>query len=494
MKHPKQHLVSLSTGLILGSLAFGLPAMGQTIDPLLDALIKKGVLTESEAKQVQAEVESKKLEIPKEAPKTSPWVQPLGPESKLRLGGFIQGQGEFGGVGSWEGNFTDNPANAKNDPTAKINLLNVPSDTGNRANLHDRFRVRRARVNVSGEFLESFDFKLEGDFSQGDGLSSSRTAFSGTDLYLNYDRFPEVQLKFGQFKAPFGLEQLTADTSLFTIERSLATEALTPERQIGAQLWGQPFARVTPNNKSLLEYSLGVFNGNGRNITINDNTGFMYAGRVSITPFVGKLFDQPVKWRLGANAYYNRYGPGTRIDQTGPLLLNPVDGSLAPLTVSSFGDANAMGWGIDQTLTIGPFDLVAEYLEGRFKNSDHTTNITSVWINSANPLVPSTFYNLTDFVANGWYVQGSYFFPGKKLQLVGKYESFNPGQDRYLPADLVHQDDIRSLTGGLNWYIKGDYLKIMFEYIHTWSEFRAKNVGTGNREFDMGMVRLQLMF
>jgi len=79
--------------------------------------------------------------------------------------------------------------------------------------------------------------------------------------------------------------------------------------------------------------------------------------------------------------------------------------------------------------------------------------------------------------------------------LVAKWESFNPGQDP------KHQDDIRSITGGLNYYIKGDNLKLMLNYIHTWSEFRHENRGAldveawGNKDqFDMILARVQVMF
>src|SRR2546427_66809 len=120
-------------------------------------LVQKGVLTEQEAKDIKAEVEKENQQA-----KTSPFVLPLGKEAKLKLGGFIQANGEFGDVGSQFGVFPDNP-------------LGTASHTP----LHSRFFLRRARINVSGDFLENFDFKMEADFSQGDGISSSRTAFSG---------------------------------------------------------------------------------------------------------------------------------------------------------------------------------------------------------------------------------------------------------------------------------------------------------------------------
>ncbi len=137
------------------------------------------------------------------------------------LGGYVQINFEDGDVSAFEGRF------------------------GQTA-LKDRFRLRRARINLTGDFAEQFDFKVEGDFENSDGINSNRTAFSGTDIFVNWHQFAEANIKAGQWKAPFGLEQLTPDPTLIIIERSLPTGAITPERQIGVQLWGKPFANIWP--------------------------------------------------------------------------------------------------------------------------------------------------------------------------------------------------------------------------------------------------------
>src|SRR5207253_510145 len=159
---------------------------------------------------VEKAVEEEKLPV---------YVQQRGPELKLVLGGFIQMNFEDGDVSAFEGRF------------------------GQTA-LKDRFRLRRARINLTGDFAEQFDFKVEGDFENSDGLNANRTAFEATDIFINWHQFPWAQVKMGQWKAPFGLEQTTPDTTLYTIERTLPTGAITPERQIGIQLWGKPFATI----------------------------------------------------------------------------------------------------------------------------------------------------------------------------------------------------------------------------------------------------------
>src|SRR5262245_24972117 len=216
-----------------------------------------------------------------ESEKPPLFVLQRGPELKLALGGFIQFNAEGGDAFAFNGNFGQTAIN-------------------------DRFRLRRARINLTGDFAEQFDFKMEGDFANSDGTNGGRTAFSGTDIWINWHQFAAAQIKAGQYKAPFGREQLTPDTTLLTIERSLHTNAITPERQIGVELWGKPFTNIWPAQKDLLTYYAGIFNGTGRNINTNDNNEFMYVGRLELQPFSGKIFGQKSFLKLGGDALWSR--------------------------------------------------------------------------------------------------------------------------------------------------------------------------------------------
>jgi phosphate-selective porin OprO/OprP len=394
--------------------------------------LKKTVTYDGKTYVEKAVVEEEKLPV---------YVQQRGPELKLVLGGFIQVNFEDGDVSAFEGRF------------------------GQTA-LKDRFRLRRARINLTGEFAEQFDFKIEGDFGQGDGLNSSRTAFGGTDIFVNWHQFPEAQIKVGQWKAPFGLEQLTPDTSLYIIERSLPTGAITPERQIGVQLWGKPFASVWPDQKDLLTYYGGIFNGNGRNTSINDNNNFMYVGRLESTLFKTKVWGQESSLKLGADVLNSRDDAGVNISQTLNLKVN-ADGSLSPFTLPTAAERTA--WSVDAWLKLGPFDLIGEYLE-EYVNGRTVNGV---------PGMP-------DFTTNGYYITAGYFLIPKKLQLAMRWEDLNPGQKG--------SDGIRSITGGLNYYIRGDDIKLMVNYIHTWSDFRQANPEFGDDQFDEVIARVQVMF
>jgi len=370
------------------------------------------------------------------------FVVPRASEFKLVLGGYLQVNLEDGDVSAFEGRF------------------------GQTA-LKDRFRLRRARINLTGDFAENFDFKVEGDFGNSDGLNSNRTAFSATDIFVNWHQFAEANVKVGQWKAPFGLEQITPDSSLIIIERSLPTGAITPERQIGVQVWGKPFTNIWPAQKDLLAYYAGIFNGNGRNVTVNDNNNFMYVGRLELLPWQGKLLGQKSSLKLGGDVLNSRDDKGTNISQTLNLLVNK-DGSLSPFTLPGADERTA--WSVDAWFNLGPFDLIGEYLQE--KVNGRTVNG-----------VPPGF---ADFTTNGFYVTGAYYLIPKKLQAVVRWEDLNPGQ--------MGNDGIRSITGGLNYYIHGDDIKLMANYIHTWSDFRQARPQLGDDQFDEVIMRLQLMF
>jgi len=370
------------------------------------------------------------------------YVQQRGPELKLVLGGYIQVNFEDGDVSAFEGRF------------------------GQTA-LKDRFRLRRARINLTGDFAENFDFKIEGDFGQGDGLNANSTALSATDIFVNWHQFPEAQIKVGQWKAPYGLEQLTPDPSLIIIERSLLTGAITPDRQIGAQLWGKPFTNIWPDEKDLLTYYAGIFNGNGRNVSVNDNNNFMYVGRLELMPFKGKIFGQESSLKLGGDVLNSRDDKGTNISQTLNLLVN-TDGSLSPFVLPGADERTA--WGVDAWLKLGPFDLIGEYLE------EYVNGRT---VNGVHP-------GFADFTTSGYYITAAYFLIPKKLQLAVRWEDLNPGQKG--------NDGIHSVTGGVNYYIHGDDLKLMVNYIHTWSDFREANPKFGEDQFDEVIGRIQVMF
>jgi phosphate-selective porin OprO/OprP len=260
-----------------------------------------------------------------------------GKEQKLSVGGYLQLNGEAGDA-----------------PDSRFTGIN------------DRFLVRRARLTVKGAFAENIDFTLQSEFGNSNLAANTGYRAQLTDVFVNWNKYEVANVQLGQFKTPFGYEQLLPDTKVASVERSLPTDSLTLGRQIGLALNG------AIANKHVT-YSAGLFNGNGVNNGNNDNDQFLYAARVAAVPWTTKAGRASV----GVNALRSRDN-GT-----------------------SFS-GHRTGWGVDGQFNHGALDLAGEYLHqhlDRFSGADTS--------------------------ADGWYAQASWYFPGRVWQALARYESYN---------------------------------------------------------------------
>ena len=89
--------------------------------------------------------------------------------------------------------------------------------------------LRRARFGVHTVLYQRWEAELDVDLA-GDAVDVN-------DTWIGY-RAERAQLKFGQFKEPFGLERLTSSRYLIFAERAPVNEALAPGRKIGLQVAG----------------------------------------------------------------------------------------------------------------------------------------------------------------------------------------------------------------------------------------------------------------
>jgi phosphate-selective porin OprO and OprP len=300
------------------------------------------------------------------------FVRPGGQETKLALGGFLQAHAEFGDA-----------------PDSRY--------TG----IGDRFLARRARLYVTATFAEDFSVKLEADLSANTIGSTSGVRGQMTDGFVQWAKYPEASVRLGQFKTPFGYEQLASDTKIYTIERALPSDRLTVGRQVGAAVFGELAGKR-------VNYQGGLFNGNGVNTSINDNDAFMWAGRVAGSLVDGPVGGQPMKWTAGINALTS--------DDTGTFR----------------GRRTGYGW--DSQLVSGALDVWAEYLR---QESDPRGGASTT--------------------AEGWSLLGAWRFD-PKWQGVLRYETY----DSDVRAAGTEAD---VWTLGLNYFIKADDLKLSLNYL-----------------------------
>ncbi len=320
-------------------------------------------------------------------------VRPAGREPVMTLGGLLQSQAEWGDRGDtrWS--------------------------TGN-----DRVLVRRARVTVGARYMEEFDVRLELD------LAGSLAAASGlraqmTDGYAQWTRFPACVVRAGQFKTPFGFEQLYPDARLPLIERTMVSDRLALGRQPGVQVSGDVAEKR-------VSYAVGAFNGTGANTSANDGDDFAGVGRVSVTPW--RRESGARSWTLGANAASSHDAAVSLASDFG---FDATPGTAAKDDVFA-GSRQAFGG--DTQLAAGHLEVWAEYLRTRFAVRD---------------AVPRA-----RVVSEGWYAQGCYTWAADRLQTVARYESFDPDT-------AASRDRTRTWTAGAAWLFKGHDVKVLANYV-----------------------------
>ncbi len=306
--------------------------------------------------------------------------------------------------------------------------------------------MRRARVNLTGRFLEEFNFRTEME------LAGSLTNTSGfraqlTDAYLNWNRFDSANVRVGQFKTPYGFEQLYLDPRLYTAERSLVSDRLTPGRQIGIQVGGEAYYER-------FNYSLGLFNGSGTNQNFNDNDKLMAAGRVSVVPFSGRLLDHQSRWSAGVNAFRST---DTNLSVASDFA---IDSTPATAAKDNLFTGKRHGLGYDTQFELGPFELWSEYLRPTFE--------------------PLSYSPAGRFQTAGWYAQASYYVINDKLQLVSRIETFDPNE-------LAFDGVTRSSIFGANWYFKQHDLKLQVDWMRS-------HVPGVSKEQQKVIARLQTVF
>ncbi len=136
------------------------------------------------------------------------------------------------------------------------------------------FRIRRAKTKFEG-WVYTKDLTYDLQLNWADSVNVLEDAAVNYDFTKGKKLF---QLKAGQYKVPFGRQELTSSGSQQFVDRSAVSNVFARGRDIGTQIWGTPFG-------GKLDWRVGAFNGNGRTVSLNDNDKFQYDARVTFQPF-----------------------------------------------------------------------------------------------------------------------------------------------------------------------------------------------------------------
>ncbi len=134
--------------------------------------------------------------------------------------------------------------------------------------------INRARLTASGAGTKDLTWRIQGEFRTGT-VGTGRASVSLQDAYIRYQT-GQFGIQAGQFKTPFTREFITSLADVETADRATVVDSIAPKRDIGilADYALGSTATVT----------VGVFNGEGQNVTANSDSTLLWVGRATARP------------------------------------------------------------------------------------------------------------------------------------------------------------------------------------------------------------------
>lgn len=285
--------------------------------------------------------------------------------------------------------------------------------------------IRRARLYIQGKMFNDWGYKLQYDF-----VDSGKSGIK--DAFLTYNGFDNIELKGGNFKDPFMLQQQTSSKFITFTERALP-DAFSAGRHLGL---------MASTAHQRWTVSGGFFGDTVSTSSAGNDEGWGAAGRVTYAP----INETSRVIHLGVAGNYRETGDGQSVrfkqqPETHISAVNIVDTGTI-LNVDNFFKVGA-----EFALVRGPFSFQSEY----------------IWTTVNRDIA-------SDLDFDGWYAEAAYFLTGESRHYKkGKFAGISPNSvvgrsgfgawqlaARYSSINL-NDADIRggeadSVAIGLNWF------------------------------------------
>jgi phosphate-selective porin OprO and OprP len=419
---------------VAGLLAFALAGQNVFAKTLEDVLKEKGVITEEDYKEVT---------------KSKPFDYKLGsgftftsPDEKF--------QATIGGRMQFRYTFTNNGGTAQDV---------------------SKWEAKRTRIWFKGyAYTKDLTYQIEIDPT---ALASTSNYKGLVDAWMNYKLMDEVQLKVGQYKVPWGRQELISDSALELVDRSIAEDKMKVDYDTGAMLNGKIA-------KGLAYYYLGWFGGAGQTQSQSTNNN-MFAARAVVNPlgdfsnYEGDLAnsEKPLL-SIGANYFRQTIQGNSIAPSTSGFALNTKapysTGWIAPglkdagglLASTPNAKYDVDSYGADMAFKWMGLSLQGEYMLGQAECQAF----------SANNLVR----------AQGFYAQAGYMIIPGKLEAAVRYSYLDPNRD-------AANDTQTEQIGGLSYYFSKHNLKVQGDIANI-----HQQKGPGHPSVDNMEYRMQAQF
>ncbi len=410
---------------------------------LLDLMLKKGVITQAEyddylKSDAVENAQFKEKRTSEDLSKAMNYIQKQGDSGKVQKSGL--------GIESADGEYS---ATLTGRVHMDYRSFDPSSASGQGV---EGFSMRRARLGLKGYMTKDFEYFVFGDFSK----ENSGTLDEG---YITYVGNKATQMRFGKFKMPFSLEQLTSSNNIDFMERSLVgndDKELIPGKQYGAMLFGSPM--------SGLSYGVALSSGNyhkAADVYNFDNTDAIGRVAVNFAELAGNK-DMITHFGLG-------YSTG-KVDAAFEYG-SSTEGKGISKFLNTNGSAQAQGsdrtrQNIEVALAYGPFKFQSEYFNF---NYDKTASqevkgnyLSAVWN------ITGESHNYSNSSNTFGWIKPKQAFSTSKGGL-GAWQvgmRFSEIETDYLTNSASTTSKADAMTYGLTWFANSN-VRFMLNYVKT---------------------------
>lgn len=309
---------------------------------------------------------------------------------------------------------------------------NDPNDS-----LYTRFRLRRARVQLSGESKnQKLTYRLQLDLGGG-GEADDNLSSLIFDAWAAYEISKNTKIAFGQKATPTDNRELgMRSNTLQLVERSPLSGAFATIREFG-------FFAETSVKLSRYQYlkpEIAVTNGDGINVFSKDRGGLKFGGRIDYLPFglfsnfgqyrqVDIVRELTPKFVFGINYSYNQGISDRRGRESGTILY------LESNNQEALPDYVKLG--ADFLFKYQGFSLLGEFVNATSRvSSDITQRVRNDGSTSTDFLVNGIqdvekYVNGRMILGDAYNIQGGYVFKNN-ISIDGRISHIKPAANSFL--------------------------------------------------------------
>jgi phosphate-selective porin OprO/OprP len=464
--------MAIAVAAVCASLS--LPAAANENKAMLDLMLKKGVITQKDYDEF--------MEADKDAEENRRFKEQRTDQDVSKAVKFLQKNGGTimrNGIGVQ----SDDGANSV-QLTGRVHMdgrfyspIYAPGNATD--TLTNRLEVRRARFGVRGQFDKDWKYEIVGNFGFANTSvpvttsGSTSTGSIGADngmsdattnidvAYFDYAANPAAQFRFGKFKMPFSLEQLTSSNNIDFMERSLTNQnegEFVPAKESGVMLFGSPQAGLT--------YGLAASVGRGNKNAIKDGVDLIGRGTVNISKYQFNTDAHVMHVGLGfSQGSVNTLTPAmSRTESRGT---SGAFTALNSVTTPSRQRAN-----LELAYAQGPFKVQGELFQFGYDGSTGTDQTFRTMYAQAVYNITGENHNYSNTAGTfGWIKPNKPFSAtsgGLGAWQVGvRFSSLDAeGVTVQKTSGTLRTDRVESMTVGLTWFVN-DNARFMLNYVRS---------------------------